>query len=63
MMAFRNIQNWLCIYSKKQMKANFSQLLKFSKNWNIFMVIESMLQSNIRKGYMAINAQERNTFA
>ena len=45
----------LGIYSKKQMKALFS----FSKNWNSFMVIESMLKSNIRKGFMAVNAQDR----
>lgn len=58
MMAFKNIVSWLGIYSKKQIKA-----LAFSKNWNTFLVIESMLQSNIRKGFMAVNAQERNTLA
>jgi hypothetical protein len=50
-----DIFSMLGIYSKKQMKALFS----FSKNWNSFMVIESMLKSNIRKGFMAVNAQDR----
>lgn len=59
MMAFKNIVSWLGIYSKKQIKA----LQAFSKNWNTFLVIESMLQSNIRKGFMSVNAQERNTLA
>lgn len=56
---FMDIFSMLGIYSKKQMKALFS----FSKNWNSFMVIESMLKSNIRKGFMAVNAQDRLGFA
>lgn len=59
MMAFKNIVSWLGIYSKKQIKT----LQAISKNWNTFLVIESMLQSNIRKGFMAINAQQRTALA
>lgn len=61
MMAFKNIQNWLGIYSKKQMKTIFNQ--KISKNWYTLLIIESMLQSSIRKGFLTINAQDSNTLA
>lgn len=61
MMAFKNIQNWLGIYSKKQIKALLQY--KRGKNWNTFLMIESMLQSNIRKGFITINAQDSNTLA
>jgi hypothetical protein len=49
----------LGVYSKKQITSLFT----VSKNWHSFMLIESMLQTSIRKGFMAANAQERSTRA
>lgn len=63
--AYKTIQSWQGILSKKQMKTFFGvpKMQNFSKSWTTIMLMESMYQSCLRKSAFTYNAQERNAFS